>query len=523
VRKWIQTASIVQGALIAEDMRDWLPAQHAAWMVLAAVRRLDLSRFRAAYRADGQGQAPYDPAMMLAVIYYCGLKGITSTRKLRQACTDDVGARLIAGGAVPSNKAFAEFKRRHRDAVGELFAPVAGMLAAEGVISGQDEVAAIDGSPVSSAAALSSNMTAAQLEEEIAAAEQRLEAELEAWAAAGAPDGAQEALWHDDDDQDRPGAVPPGSGRKLAAAHRKLARLKAARQRADERAAVPDAQAQARLARARDKAAAAEARLAALVADADAKMARYQERIEAGKKWAGKKPVPADRSARVAVARRNAATARQRLAAAEAARAGAAAVRVSATDPDSRILPAKNGGWVQGYNAQASAGRNQVLYAARTHDNPADTGALLPMVHATDAACDDAGIARKPVKTADTGYASQDNFTALAGRTDLILVAVSKEAAAAGRRDPAAGRAVPGPWQQMAARLDEPGNKQLYQKRGQYVEPFFAQLFQRYGRRIPYRGTSAVDAELSLRGQIHNLAKLFTHWTSTRRSIPAPA
>lgn len=73
----------------------------------------------------------------------------------------------------------------------------------------------------------------------------------------------------------------------------------------------------------------------------------------------------------------------------------------------------------------------------------------------------------------------------------------------------------------MAARLAEPENKQLYKKRGQYVEPFFAQLFQRNGRRIPYRGTGAVNAELSLRGQIHNLAKLLTHQTSTRQPAPA--
>ncbi|MBV9445450.1 MAG: transposase [Streptosporangiaceae bacterium] len=506
--------------MIAEDMRAWLPAQHAAWLVLAAVRRLDLSRFHAVYRADGKGQAPYDPGMMLAVIYYCGLKDVMSTRKLRDACTDDVGARLIAGGARPSNKAFAEFKRRHRDAIRELFAPVAGVLKAEGVISDDDEVAAIDGSPVSTAAALSSNMTAAQLDAEIAAAEQALAAELEAWAAASAADGAQDALWQDEDGS---GAVPPGSGRKLAAAHRRLARLEAARQRAGERAAVPDAKAQARLAKARDKAAAAGARVAALEADADAKLARYQARTGAGKKWAGKKPVPADVSARVANARRNAATARQRLAAAEAACAGAAAVRVSATDPDSRILPAKNGGWVQGFNFQASAGRSQVLLATGIHDNPADVGALVAMIHATDATCDDAGIARKPVKTADTGYACEASFTALAGRTDLILVAVSKEAVAAGRRDPAGTRPVPGPWQDMAARLGEPENKQLYKKRGQYVEPFFAQTFQRNGRRIPYRGTDAVSAELSLRGQIHNLAKLFTHWNRIGRLIPAPA
>jgi transposase len=525
VRKWIQTASIVQEALVPEDMRAWLPAQHQAWMVLAAVRMLDLSAFRAAYRADGKGQAPYDPAMMLAVVCYCYLKDVTSSRKLRDACADDVGARVIAGGARPSNKAFADFKRRHRQAISGLFPQVLALLEAEGVIGGDDEATAIDGSPVPTAAALGSNLTAAQLEAKIAGAEQKLEAELQAWAAAHAADCAQQPLWDDGDGGDGPGGEPavppPGTGRKLAAAHRTLARLKAARDRARERAAAgPDGKAAQAAARARDKAGKAAARLAAAEAAADATMARYQQRLDAGKAWAGTKPVPADRNARVARIRKNAATAQARLAAAEARAAAAVPARVSATDPDSRILPGKNGGWVQGVNFQASAGRNQVLYAVGLHDSPADTGALVPMVRATDASCDAAGIPRKTAKLADAGYASEDNFTRLAGDSARILVAVSREAIQAGRRGGTGSRPVPGPWQDMAARLGEPAGQELYRKRGQYVEPFFAQLFQRNGRRVPYRGTSAIEAELKLRGQIHNLGKLFTHWARTGKPIP---
>lgn len=527
MRKWIQTASITQEALAPADMRAWLPAQHLAWMVLAAVRMLDLSQFRAAYRADGKGQVPYDPAMMLAVVYYGCLKDVTSSRKLRDACTDDVGARLIAGGARPSNKAFAEFRRRHRQAISGLFPQVLALLEAEGVIGEDDEVTAIDGSPVSTAAALGSNLTAVQLEGKIAEAEQKLEAELEAWAAAHAAGRMQEALWDDEDGDDGPGGwrpVPPGPGRKLAAAHRRLARLKAARDRAGERAAAgPDGKAAQAVARARDKAEKAAARLAAAEAGADAKMTRYQQRLDAGKAWGGRKPVPADRNARVARVRKNAATAQARLAAAEARAAAAVPARVSATDPDSRTLPGKNGGWVQGVNFQASAGRNQVLYAVGLHDSPADTGALIPMIRATDASCDDAGIPRKTAKLADSGYASEASFTQLAASSGQVLVAVRKEAIQAGRRDSTGSRAVPGPWQDMAARLDEPGSKELYKKRGQYVEPFFAQLFQRNGRRVPYRGAGAIEAELKLRGQIHNLAKLFTHWARTSKPVPVPS
>src|SRR5436190_17171190 len=78
------------------------------------VGELDMSRFVAAYRADGQGQAPYDPAMMLALVFYCYFKGIRSSRNIKRACVDDVGCRVICGGAMPSHRAVAEFLRRHR-------------------------------------------------------------------------------------------------------------------------------------------------------------------------------------------------------------------------------------------------------------------------------------------------------------------------------------------------------------------------------------------------------------------------
>ena len=62
--------------LLPADMRSWLPPDHLAWQVTGVTGQLDLSGFAAAYRADGQGQAPYDPAMMVALLFYCYFKGV---------------------------------------------------------------------------------------------------------------------------------------------------------------------------------------------------------------------------------------------------------------------------------------------------------------------------------------------------------------------------------------------------------------------------------------------------------------
>src|SRR6266516_7964279 len=112
------------------------------------VGQLDPSGFIAAYRADRQGQAPYDPAMMLALVFYCYFKGIRSSRNIKRACVDDVGCcGVICGGAMPSHRAVAEFLRRHRGEVRRLFVQVLGLLVAEGAVEGR--CVAVDGSPVS--------------------------------------------------------------------------------------------------------------------------------------------------------------------------------------------------------------------------------------------------------------------------------------------------------------------------------------------------------------------------------------
>jgi transposase len=497
-------------------MRSWLPPDHLAWQVIKVTGQLDLAGFAAAYRADRQGQAPYDPAMMVGLLFYCYFKGIRSSRKIAAACIDDLGCRVICGGAAPSHQAVWQFIRRHRPEIKRLFVQVLTLLAAEGAVAGH--VAAVDGSPVSGNASRFANLSGEQLAGQIAAAEAAIDAEAEAWLA-GAAAGAQPPLPDGDGGDDDP---PPGDGpgggvpRRLAGLAAKLARLRAAQARLAERQAVPGGPA-ARVAAAREAVDRVAARLAAAEAAQAAKMARYQAAVAAGKAWRyGKKPVPAGQAARVAAVRKNLATAQGRLAAAQQA-AAASPVKVSATDPDSRLVPAKNGGgWLQGWNLQLTAVRRQVLLAAGLHDNPADAGALTAMITAAAANCDLAGLAGQIRGwLADNGYASAAAFAELDHL--MLLVAVRNEAAQAGRGDGPA--TLPQGWEKMAARLATPAGKRLYARRAALVEPAFAQFFNRFGRYVNYRGRDAVDAEIKLLATVHNLGKLLDH----RRRQPALA
>jgi transposase len=495
-------------------MRSWLPPGHLAWQVIEVTGQLDLSRFAAAYRADGQGQAPYDPAMMTALLLYCYFKGIRSSRKIAAACVDDVGCLVICGGASPSHQAVVTFIRRHRDAIKGLFVQVLTLLAAEGAVAGQ--LAAVDGSPVSGNASRFASVTGDQLADRIAAVEAAIDAEAEAWLAGA---GQQPLRDGDSDDYDDPppGGGGPGSGvpRRLAGLAAKLARLRAAEAKIAGRQAAGGAA--GRIDAARAAAGAATRRLAAAEAVQAAKVEKYQAAVAAGKPWRyGKVPLPADQSKKVARIRARAQSAAARLAAARAA-AAAAPVKVSATDPDSRLVPAKNGGgWTQGWNMQLTAVRRQILLAAELHDNPADAGALAAMIAAAAANAGLAGLAGWiRAWLAGSGYASAAAFAELDHL--MLLVAVRNEAAQAGRGD---GRVtLPPGWEKMAARLATPVGKRLYARRAALAGPAFAQFFGRFGRYVNYRGRDAVDTEIKLLATVHNLGKLLDH----RRRHPALA
>jgi hypothetical protein len=49
-----------QDLLLPPSLREWLPQDHLAWLVLEAVGELDFSAFYRAYRDDGHGRAAHD-------------------------------------------------------------------------------------------------------------------------------------------------------------------------------------------------------------------------------------------------------------------------------------------------------------------------------------------------------------------------------------------------------------------------------------------------------------------------------
>jgi transposase len=175
------------------------------------------------------------------------------------------------------------------------------------------------------------------------------------------------------------------------------------------------------------------------------------------------------------------------------------------TDPDSRVLKARDG-FIQGYNGQLAVdAAHQIIVAQRLTTNGSDQDGLVPLLDATAAA-----LGRTPREvSADAGFCREANLEALAARGIRGYLAPGR--ASHGRADPSGQRQLkPGSrMAQMAARLKRAGRRSRYRLRKQTVEPVIGQIKQARGfRQFLLRGVIKVKAEWALVCTAHNLIKL---------------
>ena len=176
------------------------------------------------------------------------------------------------------------------------------------------------------------------------------------------------------------------------------------------------------------------------------------------------------------------------------------------TDPESRIMPTRGGGFEQCYNAQAAVDADaQVIVACDVVATSADMAQLLPMLDQVRA-----NTGRKPrCCSADAGYCSEKNLEGLEDRKIRGYVATgrqkhgTKAAVNPGRGKPGSRIAA------MRERLQRGGWRSPYRLRKQVVEPIFGQIKQGRGfRQFLLRGLAQVQEEWRLICTAHNLLKL---------------
>jgi transposase len=516
-----------QQFLLPPDMRRWLPAGHAVWLVIEAVGRLDTSAFHARRRTGGAGAAGYDPDMMVTLLVWAYANGITSSRRIERLCQQDVAFRVVCAGSVPDHVTVARFRQQFAETAEGLFAQVLLLCARLGM--GQVGTVALDGTKIAGNASAGANRTEEGL--------RKLAADLAARHAAA--DAEEDALFgkgkRGDDD---PGDPRTRAGRVAAA----LASLEQERQ---AREAAERAAAEAHLEAVRagtpgagrpPDAAAAEAarlRLERETAAAAAAVRAWEARRR------GRRPVPPEASARVRSAAAQLEQALARQAARQAAAAGREPARRNVTDPDSRLMPVRGGGFIQGYNAQNVTSEDGLVIATRLTGDTTDTRWYEPMTGAAAAASAMMAAAGGPgsgtvgLVLADAGYLSEANL-ACSGPDRLIATGkrrdLEKTARAAAGQDTgqAAGEQAAGEGNPaiaaMTARLATEDGIAAYRRRSHLGETFHGDIKHNQGiRRLSLRGTARASGEWTFAAAVRNLRKAITSGHLTAGSLAALA
>jgi transposase len=549
--------------LLPHNMLDWVPEGHAVRVVIGTVESVVTADLAArlvppAPKGSAAGPARYDPVMLLTVWMYGYLRGVLSTRAVEDRCRYDATFRVACGREIPDHTTFSRF-RKHlfaQDGLAEdLFYRVLRVCACAGL--GRLSVVAGDGVKVAASASKEASRTEAGL--------RKLAAQVIA--------GARKAAADEDAERDvlpgtdlllgadtAPGPDPRSrAGRVLACLEDLRSEREAAEAKAREQGRAYLQALAAGTAAGRPPAgvvlAAARLRLEEAIAAEQAVLAAWQARRAAGERVTRPPARPgAGKKARRARARLEALQARVAAEAGQAGDAGneekgAKAPQRNVTDPDSRLLPVRGGGFIQGYNCQDAAADDRLMLGGYACQDPGDVlqaqelarvaekGAAVVAgahaAHAADpavlarchsrlctlpeeekngpghdaAACHRAMTSRIGVLVEDAGYHSEANLAA-PGPDRLIAAGKTRGPAA---REPAEGPPPAGATaaEANAHRLATPEGRAAYKRRAPDVEGLHASLKDDGGlRRFSLRGLHNATSEFLFAGLAHNLRLL---------------
>lgn len=453
VGKTFRAYDLDQVLLMAPCLQDWVPDGHLARFVSDLVdEALDLSAIYASYEEE-RGFPPYDPRLMVKLLIYGYATGTPSSRKLEERTFSDVAVRFLCADQHPDYRPIARFRKRHLDALAELFVQALRLCRQAGLVG--LGTLALDGTKLRANASRHKAMSyermvkaERQLEEEIAAIRENARALL------------ADAERIDAEEDERYGADRRGD------------ELPSELQRREQR-----------LAKIR------EAKLALETEAAERETARRAEMQEHGKKPRlppnGRDPFkPKPKTQR------------------------------NFTDPESKIMKSADGAFHQCFNGQAIVdSQAQVIVAAEVSDEAPDARQLQPALEQLDENLDeiDAELPQAAALTADAGYFSEENIqiTIEHGLDPHIATGRFKhsEPPAPAPRGPVRKNATAK--QRMARKLKTKEGRATYARRKAIVEPVFGQMQTvQDARQLLLRGKPGARAQWRFQCAIHNLLKL---------------
>jgi transposase len=125
-----------QQYLLPPSLDEFVPAEHVARFIDAAVDRLDLSELLARYK--GGGASAFHPAVLLKIWIFGWVRKIYTSRPLARACTRDVEFMWIAASQTPSFMTLSEFRKGLSTEIKGIFKGVVKLAVRAGIIDGSE-------------------------------------------------------------------------------------------------------------------------------------------------------------------------------------------------------------------------------------------------------------------------------------------------------------------------------------------------------------------------------------------------
>ncbi len=429
-------------------IEECLSPNHLARFIVATIARLNLDRIYARYAP--LGGEPFDPKILLGLLFYGYATGVFSSRKIEQATYETIPFRFIAGGLHPDHATIAQFRKDFLAEIKDLFVQVL-VLAHEAGALNLGNIS-LDGSKIHADASKSHAVSYKRLLE----LERQLRAEVD-------------ALFALSDPADQP-ELPPGLSMADEIAFRQgrlvnLDRAKAVLEaRAAERYATEQAEYEAKQ---RER----------------AEKARRTGRKPPGRSPEPPTPGPGDRD------------------------------QYNFTDPDSRIMKnSTNTGFDQHYNVQAAVDQASFLIVAHTLSNhPNDQAEAIPTLDAIPAEVGKPQAGALDIGYFSATTIAQMEARHIEPYIATGREPHHRSWQAYFAEQPAAPSADASPREKMAYRLQTDIGRAIYGLRKMTVEPVIGIIKEVLGfRQFSLRGLMAAAGEWCLVCLAFNLKRLHT-------------